>query len=105
MAQSDHSTFALNDWILRVAAALKKPKRVRRPAAAKTAFASHGAVMPDGSPRVTLTRWSRSDEAVLTRCASFSAPGISVGTDFSRYKLSVQTHIATVGLAYKFGGP
>jgi outer membrane immunogenic protein len=35
----------------------------------------------------------------------FSAPGIAVGTDFSRYKLSVQTHIATVGLAYKFGSP
>jgi outer membrane immunogenic protein len=35
----------------------------------------------------------------------FSASGIAVGTDFSRYKLSVQTHIATVGLAYKFGGP
>lgn len=35
----------------------------------------------------------------------FSAPGIAAGTDFSRYKLSVQTHIATVGLAYKFGGP
>jgi outer membrane immunogenic protein len=34
----------------------------------------------------------------------FSA-SIAVGTDFSRYKLSVQTHIATVGLAYKFGGP
>jgi len=35
----------------------------------------------------------------------FSAPGVTAGTDFSRYKLLVQTHIATVGLAYKFGGP
>jgi outer membrane immunogenic protein len=32
----------------------------------------------------------------------FLATGVAVGTDFSRYKLSVQTHIATVGLAYKF---
>jgi len=32
----------------------------------------------------------------------FLATGVAVGTDFSRYKLSAQTHIATVGLAYKF---
>ncbi len=28
---------------------------------------------------------------------SFTAPGAAVGTDFVRYKLSVQTHIATIG--------
>jgi hypothetical protein len=33
----------------------------------------------------------------------FAAPGATVGSDFVRYRLSVQTHIATVGLAYKFG--
>jgi outer membrane immunogenic protein len=33
----------------------------------------------------------------------FSAPGVTVGQDFVRYRLSTQSHIATVGLAYKFG--
>jgi outer membrane immunogenic protein len=32
----------------------------------------------------------------------FAAPGATVGSDFVRYRLSVQTHIATAGLAYKF---
>jgi len=32
----------------------------------------------------------------------FGAPGVPPGSDISRYSLSVQTHIATVGLAYKF---
>ena len=36
---------------------------------------------------------------------SFGAPGAPLGTDFVRSNLSVNTHIATIGLAYKFGGP
>jgi outer membrane immunogenic protein len=39
------------------------------------------------------------------RVLSFGAPGAPLGTDFVRYNLSVNTHIATIGLAYKFGGP
>ncbi len=39
-------------------------------------------------------------DGVLT----FGAPGVTPGTDFHRYNLSVTTHIATFGLAYKFGG-
>ena len=39
-------------------------RRVRRPAATKTAFASHAAVVPDGSPQVTLTSLVPLDEAV-----------------------------------------
>ena len=35
----------------------------------------------------------------------FGAPGVTPGSDTLRYKLSVQTHIGMVGLAYKFGGP
>ena len=33
----------------------------------------------------------------------FSAAGVPVGQDFLRYRLSTQSHIATVGLAYKLG--
>jgi outer membrane immunogenic protein len=37
----------------------------------------------------------------------FNSSGAPAGTDYVRYNLSVNTHIATVGLAYKFdwGGP
>ena len=33
----------------------------------------------------------------------FSAAGVPVGQEFLRYRLSSQSHVATVGLAYKFG--
>ena len=36
---------------------------------------------------------------------NFGAPGVPPGTDTSRYNLSLETHIVTVGLAYKLGGP
>lgn len=35
----------------------------------------------------------------------FQAAGVPAGADTSRYNLSVDTHVATVGLAYKFGAP
>jgi outer membrane immunogenic protein len=35
----------------------------------------------------------------------FQAPDSPAGTDFHRYRLSVHTHTATLGLAFKFGGP
>jgi outer membrane immunogenic protein len=35
----------------------------------------------------------------------FAAPGPPPGSDFSRYNLSVDTNIVTVGLAYQLGGP
>lgn len=35
----------------------------------------------------------------------FGAPGVTPGSDTLRYKLSVQTHIGMIGLAYKFGDP
>ena len=41
----------------------------------------------------------------LNGVLGFQAPGVPLGADTSRYNLSVDTHIATVGLAYKFGGP
>ena len=34
---------------------------------------------------------------------TFGAPGALPGTDYFRYSLKVSTHIATFGLAYKFG--
>jgi outer membrane immunogenic protein len=43
----------------------------------------------------------------FTGLLPFGAAGVVPGTDYLRYNLSVNTHIATVGLAYKFdgGGP
>jgi outer membrane immunogenic protein len=35
----------------------------------------------------------------------FAAPGGPPGTDYVRYNLAVNTHIATIGLAYRFGAP
>ena len=35
----------------------------------------------------------------------FNSSGAPVGADFVRFNLSVNTHVATVGLAYQFGGP
>ena len=36
---------------------------------------------------------------------NFDSTGAPPGTDYSRYNLSLKTHTATLGLAYKFGGP
>ena len=36
---------------------------------------------------------------------AFGAPGVPAGADTSRYNLAVETHIATLGLAYRFGAP
>lgn len=35
----------------------------------------------------------------------FGSTGAPPRSDFSRYNLSLNTHIATFGVAYKFGGP
>jgi outer membrane immunogenic protein len=35
----------------------------------------------------------------------FGSTGAPPGIDFSRYNLSLNTHIATFGIAYRFGGP
>ncbi|HEY7244074.1 MAG TPA: outer membrane beta-barrel protein [Xanthobacteraceae bacterium] len=41
----------------------------------------------------------------LNGALDFQAAGVPPGADTSRYNLSVETHVATVGLAYRFGAP
>lgn len=43
-----------------------------------------------------------SDFGNLHGVFNFAAPGVPAGADTHRYDLSVRTHIATIGLAYKF---
>ena len=46
-----------------------------------------------------------SDFGTLNGALNFQAPGAPPGQDTLRYNLAVNTHIVTLGLAYKFGGP